>query len=237
VTTTRTSTTHRRHRLEIHPSGGETTLYLVRHGRTVGNALRQLHGATDLPLDAFGQRQAERIADRLAAEVRADALLTSPLHRARTTAAIIGRRVDLTPEVVPGLIEMNFGDLEGLTLEQFAIEYPELAARAMDFEDDDLAWPNGESRRQFHTRVRETFQAILSRFANHSVIVVAHGGVLGSLLAQVEGNSPNNWLAYQLANCGLTHVDFRARHTVIHFMNDCVHLDALGDPDREDAPE
>jgi broad specificity phosphatase PhoE len=235
VTTTHNSTTRIRHRIEAHPSGGETTLYLVRHGRTVGNALHQLHGATDMPLDTFGLRQAERIADRLALEVRADALLTSPLSRARTTAEVIGRRIGLTPEVVPGLIEMNFGDLEGLTLEQFATEFPDLAARALDVEDDDLAWPNGESRRQFHTRVRETFQVILRRFENHAVVVVAHGGVLGSLLAQVEGRSPNDWLAYQLANCGLTHVDFRAHHTVIQFMNDCVHLATLDEPADQDA--
>jgi broad specificity phosphatase PhoE len=191
--------------------------------------LRQLQGATDQPLDVFGTRQAERIAERLSKEVRADALLSSPLTRARTTAEIIGRKTGLTPQLVPGLVEMNFGDLEGLTLEAMAERYPELAIRALDFEDDDLTWPNGESRRQFHTRVRETFQWILEAYANHAVIVVAHGGVLGSLLAQVEGKPPNDWRAYHLTNCSLTHVDFRAHHTVVHFANDCLHLDDLGE--------
>lgn len=235
MTTSTTAATGSNHRIEAHPSGGETTLYLVRHGRTTGNALRQLHGATDLPLDPLGLRQAERIADRLAAEVRADALLTSPLSRALTTAEIIGRRMNLTPTIVPGLVEMNFGDLEGLTLEAVAERYPELAAQALDMEDDELAWPNGESRRQFHLRVRETFQDILTTHANHAVIVVAHGGVLGSLLAQIEGRSPNDWRAYQLTNCSLTHIDFLAQHTVVHFTNDVVHLDELTDPDGGDG--
>ena len=195
---------------------------------------RQLIGSTDIPLDPIGLRQAERIADRLAAEVRADVLLTSPLSRARTTAEIIGRRMGLAPRAVPGLVEMNFGDLEGLTLEAMAERYPELAARALDIQDDGLAWPNGESTRQFHTRVLETFLWILRTYADHAVIVVAHGGVLGSLLAQVEGKSPNDWRAYQLTNCGLTHIDFLAHHTVVHFTNDCVHLDQLGDPDDGD---
>jgi broad specificity phosphatase PhoE len=234
VTTTTAGATGNKRHLNVHPSGGETTLYLVRHGRTNGNALRQLHGSTDLPLDPLGLRQAERIAERLAAEVRADVLLTSPLSRALTTAEIIGRRMGLTPSVVPGLVEMNFGDLEGLTLEALAEQYPDLAVRALDMEDEELAWPNGESRKQFHIRVRETFEWILQTYANHAAIVVAHGGVLGSLLAQVEGRSPNDWLAYQLKNCGLTHVDFLAHHTVVHFMNDCVHLDRLADPDGGD---
>jgi broad specificity phosphatase PhoE len=231
VTTSTTAVTGSIHRIEAHPSGGETTLYLIRHGRTNGNALRQLHGATDVPLDPLGLRQAERIADRLAVQVRADALVTSPLSRARTTAEIIGRRLNLAPTIVPGLVEMNFGDLEGLTLEAVAERYPELAVRALDMEDEELIWPNGESRRQFHIRVRETFQWILATYANHAVIVVAHGGVLGSLLAQIEGRSPNDWRAYQLGNCSLTHVDVLAKHTVVHCMNDIVHLDRLTDGD------
>jgi broad specificity phosphatase PhoE len=231
VTTSTTAAAGSNHPIEAHPSGGETTLYLVRHGRTIGNALQQLHGATDLPLDPLGLRQAERIADRLAVEVRADALLTSPLSRALTTAEIIGRRMNLVPTLIPGLVEMNFGDLEGLTLEAVAERYPDLAVKALDMEDQELVWPNGESRKQFHIRVRETFQEILNSYTHHSVIVVAHGGVLGSLLAQIEGRSPNDWRAYQLTNCSLTHVDFLAQHTVVHFMNDSVHLDQLTDAD------
>ena len=234
MTTSTTAGTGSNHGIEAHPGGGETTLYLVRHGRTNGNALRQLHGATDLPLDPIGLRQAERIADRLAAEVRADALLTSPLSRALTTAEIIGQRMNLIPTIVPGLVEMNFGDLEGLTLEAVAERYPDLAIQALDMEDQDLIWPNGESRKQFHSRVRETFQEVLTTYANHAVIVVAHGGVLGSLLAQIEGRSPNDWRAYQLANCSLSHVDFLAQHTVVHFLNDSVHLDELMDEDGGD---
>jgi broad specificity phosphatase PhoE len=235
VTTTTAEATGSKLGIETHPTGGETTLYLVRHGRTSGNVLRQLCGSTDLPLDPLGLRQAERIANRLAAEVRADVLLTSPLSRAMTTAEAIGRKMGLVPSIVPGLVEMDFGDLEGLTLEAFAEQYPELAARALDIEDEELSWPNGESRREFHIRVRDTFRWILQTYASHAVIVVAHGGVLGSLLAQVEGKSPNDWRAYQLTNCGLTHVDFLAHHTVVHFMNDCVHLDQL--PDEDDGDE
>ncbi|HEY7034293.1 MAG TPA: histidine phosphatase family protein [Thermomicrobiales bacterium] len=234
MTTSTIAVTGSDHRLDAHPSGGETTLYLVRHGRTNGNALRQLHGATDLPLDPLGLRQAERIADRLALEVRADALLTSPLARAYTTAEIIGRKMDLVPTIVPNLVEMNFGDLEGMTLEAVAENYPELALQALDIDDEELVWPNGESRRQFHTRVRDAFREILTNHTNRKVVVVAHGGVLGSLLAQIEGRSPNDWRAYQLANCSLTHVDFLARHTVVHFMNDSIHLDLLTSADGGD---
>lgn len=222
-----------KHQFESHPHGGETTLYLVRHGRTSGNVLKQLIGSTDLPLDDIGYRQAERIADRLAIGTRADVIVSSPLIRARTTAEIIGKRLGLEPVFASGLVEMDFGDLEGMTLDVVADRYPELAIQAMTIDDEDLAWPNGDTRAGFHQRVLTSFLDILQTYSNHAVIVVAHGGVLGSFLAQVEGDHPNNWQAYQLANCGLSHIDFRAQHTAVHFKNDCGHLEALIDAENE----
>ena len=210
-----------------HPVNGETTVYLVRHGRTESNALQILHGSTDVPLNALGIKQAHLIADRLAQEVTADAIVSSPLERAMTTARIIGERLKLEPTVRAGLSEMDFGALEGLTIDAIEQEYPEIAERLMDFDDYDLTWPKGESRRQFHTRVLVTFQSILADYDSQSVIVVAHGGVIGSLIAQIEGESPNNWLAYHIANCGLSHLHITAKHTAVHLISDVVHLEIL----------
>ncbi|MFL5760533.1 MAG: histidine phosphatase family protein [Thermomicrobiales bacterium] len=216
--------THNRHR---HPAKGETSLYLVRHGQTESNVQKLLHGSTDVPLDPYGIRQAHLVAERLAKEVDADVLVSSPLNRALSTARIIGHRIGLEPHIKPGLSEMDFGAMEGTAIESIIEDYPEIALRLLDFDDFDLTWPKGESRRQFHTRVYATFQALLAEYASHSVIVVAHGGVIGSLIAQVEGVSPNNWLAYQIANCGLSHLHITADHTAVHCVSDVVHLELL----------
>jgi probable phosphoglycerate mutase len=189
--------------------------------------LQMLHGSTDVPLNALGLKQAHLVADRLAREVSADALISSPLDRALTTARIIGERMNLEPTVKPGLSEMDFGALEGITIDALGRDYPEITDRLMDFDDYDLTWPKGESRRQFHTRVLATFQTILAEYDSQTVIVVAHGGVIGSLIAQIEGESPNNWLAYQIANCGLSHLHITAEHTAVHLVSDVVHLEIL----------
>jgi broad specificity phosphatase PhoE len=229
-----------RHQGLRHPVAGETTLYLVRHGRTDNNVKQILCGWTDVPLDDFGVRQAHLVAERLGAETRVDVLLSSPLIRAQTTARIIGERIGREPVLVPGLAEMNFGDLEGLTLERILEEHPELAVRMLDFDDYDLTWPSGESRRQFHERVLVTFQSILAEYARHAAVVVAHGGVIGSLMAQISGVSPNNWRAYQLLNCSVTHLDVTPDHTEVRLFNDVVHLEVLSGPDggveMEEAP-
>ena len=224
ITTPNYPRTHERLR---HPSQGETTLFLVRHGQTDSNVRKLLHGSTDVPLDAHGLLQAQLIADRLAREVKVDALVTSPLQPCPDNRADHATKLDLNPGLNLDYQKMDFGAMEGATIETIAEEYPEIAQRLFDFDDFDLTWPKGESRRQFHTRVFATFQSLLIEYASHSVVVVAHGGVIGSIIAQVEGESPNNWFAYQIANCGLSHLHITRDHTAVHCVSDVVHLELL----------
>ncbi len=186
-----------------------------------------LQGQLDTPLDAFGVRQANLLAERVAAEIEADVLLTSPLQRALVTAQIVGQRLNLEPIVVPELSEMDFGALEGLTIDRIEAEHPEIAAGMNDATDDDFGWPGGETRRGFHARVLRAFQAILADYPDKRVVVVAHGGVIGSFMAQVEGVSPNDWWSNPILNCSLTHLHISPEHTAVHFVNDAVHLEVL----------
>jgi broad specificity phosphatase PhoE len=210
-----------------HPANGETTLYLIRHGRTESNVLRRFQGQLDTPLDAHGIKQAHLLAARAAEEIEADVLLSSPLQRALVTAQIVGASLGFEPIIVPELSEMDFGAMEGITIDRLEAEHPEIAARMYDEEDDDFGWPEGETRRDFHGRVLTVFQTILADFPGKRVVVVAHGGVIGSFLAQIEGVSPNNWTRHPIANCSLTHLHITSQHTAVHLFNDAVHLEVL----------
>lgn len=69
-------------------------LYLVRHAEAVDGEPDELR-----PLTAEGRRAARTLGERLAAEgVRPDAILTSPLLRARETGAELARLVGVEPE-------------------------------------------------------------------------------------------------------------------------------------------
>lgn len=219
------------HPLLRHPAAGDTTLFLIRHGRTASNRQRLFHGITDVPLDSLGRRQAIRVGERLRRNTAPDALLSSPLSRALTTARIIGEHVGLEPSVVPALSEMDFGVLEGATMERLALEHPDLAERLLNLEDGDVTWPGGESRRGFNERVLGVFLSILEQYAAHRVVVVAHGGVIGSFLAQVQGRSPNDPMIYDVLNCSVTQLRVTDLHTVMHCRNDVLHLDGLADRD------
>src|SRR5436309_13776547 len=88
-----------------------TTLVLVRHGETAGNRDRRFQ-TYDTPLSDTGRAQAQRVAERLAAEGPFDALYASDLARTRETAEAIGARLGLTPVFTPALRELDTGDLD-----------------------------------------------------------------------------------------------------------------------------
>jgi probable phosphoglycerate mutase len=202
-----------------------TRLVIVRHGQTAANTARLLHGLTDLPLDETGERQAQLVARRIANEIEADALISSPLARARATAAAISIQTGLQVQERPELREMHFGDLEGYTVERLLAEHPEIAAQTLDPHNTSLRWPNGDHIHDFYLRTSETFAAIASEHPGKTVVVVAHGGVIGGFLRRVSGHPLNAWQSFGLRNCALSIVEFSGSSPKIVVANDCAHLD------------
>ena len=148
------------------------TILLVRHGETDGNAARVLQ-RPEVPLNERGLRQAEQLAQRLAADGFVH-ILCSDLLRARMTAEPLAARSGLTIEESPLLQERNFGDLRGLAY----------AALAENPFGPDVAPPNGEDWATFHARVTDAFAFIVDRrrSVNGTLVVVTHGLVCRALV-------------------------------------------------------
>jgi alpha-ribazole phosphatase/probable phosphoglycerate mutase len=193
-----------------------------------------LHGATDVPLNGIGLRQAELAASRIERLDSLHSLHSSPLQRALTTARAISLRTGLTPRLHHGLAEMNFGQVEGLTVAAMSEQFPELTARFADFNDLDARFPGGESRREFHDRVRIALDRIVTSHAGERLVVVAHGGVIASLIAQVLGEDPNDWRRYSIDNCSVTHLELATSGPIAHLLNDVVHLEQIDIDDLSD---
>ena len=211
-----------------------TELFMVRHGQTDSNTAGLFHGSTDVPLNAHGLRQAELVASRVQHIADLHSLHSSPLQRAYVTAQAIARTTGLEPRLHPGLAEMNFGHAEGVNLFEMASRWPEIALRFEDPNDHDAGFPNGESRRQFHTRVRETLDRIVTEHSGARVLIVAHGGVISSAVAQMMGENPNDWRKYSIENCSVTHIELATAGPIAHVVSDVVHLEQL---DLEDDEE
>lgn len=209
--------------LLTHPTRGQTDLYLVRHGQTAGNVNRLFIGATDIPLDEIGERQAIELGQRFT-DIELDAIVTSPLQRARRTAEAIGDVRGLSPIVVPGLSEMNFGGAEGLSFQQVVEQFPELRDDLTSIANLDLTFPGGESRRGFAERISAAFLGILERYEGKRVAAVAHGGVIGTLYAQLHHDPDPDMARYAVANCSIGHLVVTPDHTRIELWNDVTHL-------------
>lgn len=100
------------------------TLFLVRHGETVWHAENRYTGSSDIALTPLGDEQAGALG-RWAATARLDAIVTSPLSRARRTAAPAQLATGLPQTVEDGLREVDFGIAEGRTLTEVAAEHPQ----------------------------------------------------------------------------------------------------------------
>ncbi len=155
-------------------------LWLVRHGETEWSACGRHTSRTDLPLTDAGRAAAPRLAPVLAAHEFA-LVLTSPLARARETAALAGFP-DAT--VDDDLHEWDYGELEGLTSEQ-------IRARGGAFADWTI-WngsvPGGETGEQVAARAR----CVLARAdaAAGDVLCFGHGHALRVLTAVALGFAP-----------------------------------------------
>lgn len=209
-----------------HATPGSTHLYLVRHGQTSGNVNHLLIGHTDMPLDDLGVRQARQVGLRMRS-VPLDAIVSSPLQRARITADEIARHQPVEIDLDERLREMNFGHAEGLTLAEAADRYPEIMRLHTDPLDEHFCWPGGDVRSRFHAAAFTTFADIVISHQHRHVAVVCHGGVIGSLLAQLDGGSANDYAAYPVANCSVTHLEVHLGGTTAHLMNDIAHLEVV----------
>lgn len=150
----------------------------LRHGETDNNRLGLIAGMTDVPLNAKGIEQARDAAQRLAA-AGIDAIWSSPLTRARTTAQHVAAALGLPVVVVPQLAERNWGELEGTPRE--------LRAPGM-------TPPGGESLEAFIARTLAAFEQVR---ASRLPLIVAHSGtfrVLRERLRLPPGGAP-------VANC------------------------------------
>ncbi|MGD1992257.1 MAG: histidine phosphatase family protein [Anaerolineae bacterium] len=200
-------------------------LILVRHGETEANLAGQWTGALETELTEHGRAQITAVAQRLAAEVQdLEAIYTSPLYRARQTAAGIGQELGQEPTVVEDLREVDFGLLDGVTIEEMKTHHPELYEQWKDRANADFTWPGGDRREDFFHRVAAACDQILSRHTQGTIIVVGHGGSLRSCLSHLLPQELSEWWTYPLSNCAVSEVIVEDGTARLVSLNDSAHL-------------
>ncbi|MEO8197294.1 MAG: histidine phosphatase family protein [Thermoanaerobaculia bacterium] len=151
-------------------------LYLVRHGQTASSRENRFTGSSDPPLTPVGEAMAEALAGAYS-QVKWNAIYTSPLLRARQTAAPLCRAVGVEPTIEEGLKEIAYGEWEGLKLEEAEKRFPaEFAYWAADVAS--RGTPGGETAFAVAARAMRVVEQIRTRHTAGNVLVVAHKATL-----------------------------------------------------------
>ncbi len=203
-----------------------TEIVFVRHGQTRSNIEGLLHGRTDEPLNAHGWWQVERVAIRLGATGPLHSIHASPLSRALATAQAIANQTGAAITKHDDLAEFHFGDFEGYTLSQIQQSHPELYGKMFEFSDRAFRFPNGESRGEFYDRTLSAVQRLIDGYAGERFAVVAHEGVIASVVTQLTGNDPSDWTRNRFDNCSITTVAINGSAVAeVTCWNDTIHLE------------
>lgn len=158
-------------------------VYFVRHGQTDWNAALRFQGQYDVDVNDLGRAQARRNGRRLA-ELLGDPhrfdFVASPLRRTRETMEIIRAELRLPPRgyrLEPRLVEVHFGDWQGMTVDEVEAASPGVAAER---EADKWRFlPPGagaESYDLLSARIAPWLSAL-----DRDTVCVTHGGVIRSI--------------------------------------------------------
>ena len=183
---------------------GTRRLVLVRHGQTAWNLEGRAQGHTDVALDATGRAQANAMAPYVAA-MRPVALWSSDLARARETTAYVEAATGLTAGLDPRLREFDVGERAGLTIAEFAAQFPE----------EHAVWaaghvtggvPGAETQADVLARVVPALRAVLEATPwGATSVVVAHGAALRVSMAALLGWPGGSEVSLRgMDNCGWT---------------------------------
>ncbi len=153
-----------------------THLFLVRHGATIWHAENRYAGVSDVALDPRGYAQAERLA-AWTSEAGLAAIFSSPLSRARETAAPAARAAGLELQIDERLREIDFGKIEGKTMTEAEQLFSEEMRR---FKVDPATYPmpGGEDPYKAAHRAVSALRDISASHPNGRVLVVAHNTLI-----------------------------------------------------------
>lgn len=200
-----------------------TTFLLVRHGYTEWIEKEILHGISDLPLSEFGFKQAELTAQYLKG-IRIDCIYSSPLLRAMQTAEKISK-VSGTP-IIPltDLREENYGWSEGkrdwwayVKTRKMLIPFYVTLRLTINMLTGEPFW---ESRK----RITGVWEKIKQDHPEGTVAIVAHSGVLRTILMHEFGGTRYDVGTYPISTCGVSRISVNGSGAKIISINEHDHL-------------
>jgi probable phosphoglycerate mutase len=159
---------------------------VARHGETDWNIAGILQGWMDVEINDRGRRQAYELVATFST-VSFSKIYSSPLIRSRETAEIVARSLRLAaPECVDGLMERNFGAIQGIPKAELADLNPVLLQQILK-RNPATHFEQGESMDEFADRVLDAIASIARPNAGKRILVISHGWVMDVITRHIAG--------------------------------------------------
>jgi len=169
-------------------------LYLVRHGQTESSRRMAYSGRADIALTEHGRGQARVAAEQLAGS-GIDAVVSSPLIRARETAQAIADATGAPLEVDERLTEVDYGDFEGLDREGASARF----GRAFDdWRADPFGSPVPGMEPLGGALARASAATADALHQYETAVIVGHQGILRIVLIALGELAPEDYFTLRL---------------------------------------
>jgi broad specificity phosphatase PhoE len=197
---------------------------LIRHGQTEWNQKERFRGWVDIDLDETGIRQAEAAAPRIA-RWEVAAIYASPLRRAMATAEIIAQPLGIPVTPLEGIIDMNFGVWQGLSIDEVKHNYPALF-KLWRYSPETLEIPEGDSLEDVRKRAAATIDDLAARHKDATVVVVTHRVVCKVLLCHLLGLDNSHFWQIEQDTAAINLFEIYEGNATVTLLNDTCHLKA-----------
>lgn len=197
-------------------SPSSTLVLLVRHGQTPTTGKILPGRAAGLHLADVGAQQARAVADRIGELPRIDAIYSSPLERARETAAPIARATGQRVKIDKGLLECDFGDWTG---EKLGTLMKNPSWTTVQRAPSTFRFPNGESFTEMQTRMVSTLDRIRTAHPGGVVVCVSHADPIKAAVAHAMGTHLDLFQRIVVSTCSVSAIAYSMHGPIVLTVN------------------
>ncbi len=201
-----------------------TTILLVRHGQTEWNRIERFRGRYDVELNSTGIEQARRTAQRIVNHWKPTGIFSSPLKRAVQTAEKIAQVCDLKVDPDLGLIDIDYGEWQGLTPTEAREKWEEQVSSWFEHPERSVI-PGGESLTAVQDRAITFLTTAVTQHADQTIVIVGHTVVNRLILLYVLGLGIERFWHLRQEPCAINVIEMEDQDFTICSINDTCHLE------------
>ena len=196
---------------------------LVRHGQTEWNRIERFRGRADVPLNKTGLAQAAATGRRIALDWLPNAIYSSLLNRAVNTAEAIAKHFNLPVQVHPGLVDIDYGEWQGLTPAEARLRWPEQLDNWYNHPEK-AHIPAGETLVDLRTRAMQTVRDLVANQNGETVVLVGHTVINRIILLGVMGLGNERFWHIKQDTCAINVFEAHDNDFTLFSLNNICHL-------------